>query len=1225
MKTNIKIIATSLALTSSFGAWAGIGGLSVQSHLGQPFSGSIVVTGEEAAALQASRNVSVSGSGIRGSVTPQGNGNVVVRLRSSSPIREPIITFTVSAGRQTREYTAMLNPANYTPQPAPQHVEKPTKPTKNKTRQSANTESGERDFIERNTAKRSDVQENTLPVDDNNSTTRKSTKSAHKNNQTAQSNDANDAAVTTKQAQSVQKSGKLAVSPRRYHAKAGETLINIANRYRPRNMSTQTAARALAMANPSVFKRGSTVQHSTTLYIPTPAQWYSYAERAQYHVPANRPTRQTAPRASLPPVDTQPINQAAVENTAPAAPTQPAKPVTPTAQPVTQPTQPAATPPANAKNIASPAQPNAQPVADNQTASATNKNTTTAKTTAASQPANKAAKNTQTVAASGVQAASVVAASRASAPEPITVNADPQAAPEMPVDIPAEEEIDWVVYGAGAVGVAGLLGGLAYYLRRRRTTESEADDDGDVLVVEEKPTKKSKKSKKISLGKKAAAATAVTTASTAAASEFEDEHDFDLDKENDFSKEFEALPDDDDDDGVFFATENVNHSAPNDEFNLDDFKDDFESETSSFNHDSKNQSSDSNNDWYLDDNKNTTNNETEWSLDSHYDNAETHQTTTHDDNAFSAFNDDDDYFAAAPKSQPMADEFDAMLADIDNLEKEATSSSDEDDFDAMFADKLAEIDADLTPSKKTSRNADLDALNSLDDELSAFASKKTKSPAAELDDIDAMFADKLAEIDADLTPSKKTSRNADLDALNSLDDELSAFASKKTKSPAAELDDIDAMFADKLAEIDTDLAPSKKTSRNADLDALNSLDDELSAFASKKTKSPAAELDDIDAMFAGALDSLDSLVEENKASDDLSANELDSLNSLSDFSSFDTDFATTPVQQPTNDDDIDALFADTLSGLDLDTPNHQPHDELVSNAELDSLNSLSDFDQLSAFESAIKPQPTPVNDEMDHLLVDVLSDFEDKPVAAINKPIVSDAEIESLNSLSDLDNLDSGENMDSMFDDALADLDTLNDDMHSSDALSNDELDSLNSLSELDELTFETPAVSTDIVEDEPVLDVDSMAFDLSAFDELEAEHQDESNVLAQPNDSDMAFDLSNFDLPTEAETELTNLSVSDDVDSLDFGVPNHDDLEELGEFSDFELPELADTDSGADIGFVSGTVSGGDTLEGKLDLAKMYIEIGDEDEARRMLRELTEEGDENMAAKAKALLANMS
>ena len=1168
MKTNIKIIATSLALTSSFGAWAGIGGLSVQSHLGQPFSGSIVVTGEEAAALQASRNVSVSGSGIRGSVTPQGNGNVVVRLRSSSPIREPIITFTVSAGRQTREYTAMLNPANYTPQPAPQHVEKPTKPTKNKTRQSANTESGERDFIERNTAKRSDVQENTLPVDDNNSTTRKSTKSAHKNNQTAQSNDANDAAVTTKQAQSVQKSGKLAVSPRRYHAKAGETLINIANRYRPRNMSTQTAARALAMANPSAFKRGSTVQHSTTLYIPTPAQWYSYAERAQYHAPANRPARQTAPRASLPVDNTQPINQAAVENTAPAAPTQPAKPVTPTAQPVTQPTQPAATPPANAKNIASPAQPNAQPIADNQTASATNKNTTTAKTTAASQPANKAAKNTQTVAASGVQAASVVAASRASAPEPITVNVDPQAAPEMPVDIPAEEEIDWVVYGAGAVGVAGLLGGLAYYLRRR-TTESEADDDGDVLVVEEKPTKKSKKSKKISLAKKAAAATAVTTASTTAASEFEDEHDFDLDKENDFSKEFEALPDDDD--GVFFATENVNHSAPNDEFNLDDFKDDFESETSSFNHDSKNQSSDSNNDWYLDDNKNTTNNETEWSLDSHYDNAETHQTTTHDDNAFSAFNDDDDYFAAAPKSQPMADEFDAMLADIDNLEKEATSSSDEDDFDAMFADKLAEIDADLTPSKKTSRNADLDALNSLDDELSAFASKKTKSPAAELDDIDAMFADKLAEID-------------------------------------------------------TDLAPSKKTSRNADLDALNSLDDELSAFASKKTKSPATELDDIDAMFAGALDSLDSLVEENKASDDLSANELDSLNSLSDFSSFDTDFATTPVQQPTNDDDIDALFADTLSGLDLDTPNHQPHDELVSDAELDSLNSLSDFDQLSAFESAIKPQPTPVNDEMDHLLVDVLSDFEDKPVAAINKPIVSDAEIESLNSLSDLDNLDSGENMDSMFDDALADLDTLNDDMHSSsDALSNDELDSLNSLSELDGLTFETPAVSTDIVEDEPVLDVDSMAFDLSAFDELEAEHQDESNVLAQPNDSDMAFDLSNFDLPTEAETELTNLSVSDDVDSLDFGVPNHDDLEELGEFSDFELPELADTDSGADIGFVSGTVSGGDTLEGKLDLAKMYIEIGDEDEARRMLRELTEEGDENMAAKAKALLANMS
>ena len=169
---------------------------------------------------------------------------------------------------------------------------------------------------------------------------------------------------------------------------------------------------------------------------------------------------------------------------------------------------------------------------------------------------------------------------------------------------------------------------------------------------------------------------------------------------------------------------------------------------------------------------------------------------------------------------------------------------------------------------------------------------------------------------------------------------------------------------------------------------MNSLDDELSAFANKKTKSPAAELDDIDAMFAGALDSLDSLIEENKDSeDDLSANELDSLNSLSDFSSFDTDFATTPVQQSTDDDDIDALFADTLSGLDLDAPHHQPHEQLVSDAELDSLNSLSDFDQLSAFEAAIKPQTAPVDDEMDNLLVDVLSDLKTSQLLPSTNPL----------------------------------------------------------------------------------------------------------------------------------------------------------------------------------------------------------------------------------------------
>ena len=96
-------------------ALAGLGGLNVQSNLGEPFSGSIVISGREAEAVMQSRNISISGANLQGTVVPQGNGNVLLHLHSSSAVHEPILTFTVSAGKQTRQYTAMVNPPRYTP------------------------------------------------------------------------------------------------------------------------------------------------------------------------------------------------------------------------------------------------------------------------------------------------------------------------------------------------------------------------------------------------------------------------------------------------------------------------------------------------------------------------------------------------------------------------------------------------------------------------------------------------------------------------------------------------------------------------------------------------------------------------------------------------------------------------------------------------------------------------------------------------------------------------------------------------------------------------------------------------------------------------------------------------------------------------------------------------------------------------------------------------------
>ena len=126
MKTNTKMIAASLSLITSFSAVAGIGGVNVQSNLGEPFSGSIVVTGQEAQAVL-QNGASVSGSGISGSVAPHGDGNAIIRLRSNSAVNDPILTFTVRAGNQTRQYTAMINPSHYRPNPSQAHSNRGTR------------------------------------------------------------------------------------------------------------------------------------------------------------------------------------------------------------------------------------------------------------------------------------------------------------------------------------------------------------------------------------------------------------------------------------------------------------------------------------------------------------------------------------------------------------------------------------------------------------------------------------------------------------------------------------------------------------------------------------------------------------------------------------------------------------------------------------------------------------------------------------------------------------------------------------------------------------------------------------------------------------------------------------------------------------------------------------------------------------------------------------------
>lgn len=419
MKNKSKIISASLSLMTSMSAVAGLGGLNVQSNLGEPFSASIVVTGNEAKAVLQSGSVNVTGGNIHGTVVPQGNGNAVIRLRSNSVVNDPIVNFVVSAGNQTRQYTAMVNPAHYRPADAVQRTRRaPATRLKPIAQKPATTAVDTVDTIEAD--------------------------APHNPTSTMQ---------------------KTSPRPRYYRVQHGESVSSIAARYRPRGMSVQRAIRALIAANPRAFHHGR-MYRNVTLYIPSAAQWHAYANtsserrRAAHRLAAQRPSapientatqvenNQPAPTVETPPAP-PPANPAPVETQA--------KPVNNAtekqAAPVTQTPEPA---PVEPSVPVKPETPVVAPASEVQAAS--------------------------NVPGEMVAASDFASASETSAPAVEEV-APPPAPPavETPPPAPVEEEGMGLMQMGLIGGAAALaLGGAAYALsRRRKPNESGRDESED--------------------------------------------------------------------------------------------------------------------------------------------------------------------------------------------------------------------------------------------------------------------------------------------------------------------------------------------------------------------------------------------------------------------------------------------------------------------------------------------------------------------------------------------------------------------------------------------------------------------------------------------------------------------------------------------------------------------------------------------------------------------------
>lgn len=311
----IKLIAASVALVVSFGASAGLGGLNVQSHLDEPFSGSITVTGDEAQALLKGGKATVSNSNLRTSVRKSGD-KAVVTIHSSKAIKDPVLIFQVGAGSQSREYTAIIDPAGYSGKT--DGSSRARSGGESSSNSSADNNSYHSQF-DRQAAR--DRINRAIQNGNQNETVRKEAVRKDKNNT---NKPVQTQAQPSKQQQqsSVGANGTEIRYGKQHLVRQGETLTEIATKIRPQGMTVEQTIQALVNANPGVFigKDADRMLAGKVLYIPMHGDMKSTASKpAQVKPPVqegNKPQAQGSSEkagTATPPKET-PVENTKVEN-----------------------------------------------------------------------------------------------------------------------------------------------------------------------------------------------------------------------------------------------------------------------------------------------------------------------------------------------------------------------------------------------------------------------------------------------------------------------------------------------------------------------------------------------------------------------------------------------------------------------------------------------------------------------------------------------------------------------------------------------------------------------------------------------------------------------------------------------------------------------------------------------------------------------------------------------
>jgi len=341
-----------------------------------------------------------------------------------------------------------------------------------------------------------------------------------------------------------------------------------------------------------------------------------------------------------------------------------------------------------------------------------------------------------------------------------------------------------------------------------------------------------------------------------------------------------------------------------------------------------------------------------------------------------------------------------------------------------------------------------------------------------------------------------------------------------------------------------------------------------------------------------------------------------------------------------DDDDLSLEFDS------LDLGEDAPSDAVLSDLEVGSgdfeaggdLDLDFDVPELSGEELGEADSDTALSDNLESLSLD------DELVDIDLSDDLADVEIDLEGGASELDQLDASPSQDDLMDldDMSLDLDsdvplmeTSNDiDLDLSEGLEFDldessdlelnatELD--DGLSEIDsEISLEVGS-EADLAELDASMDASEIDLDLADIEPLESS----DNISLTDSELDLDLGIDEADMPLiegldgDLLDDLDQLAVDLDVDDLAAKAPIVEEVADVSEKNAFDLPALEEndldlTDLDGDLDFLSGT----DESETKLDLARAYIDMDDQDGAREILQEVLEDGSEQQKQDATRLM----